>query len=113
MKDEITEWVPTNEGNQNQIRIGPFAGAAIYIQAAALFGGFFLLYLLVKEQGWPFLSSALVGGIIPLITAFVLIKLVINKPDNYFLDWMEFQALRLTKAPLLRVTKKKGNDNES
>ncbi|MEO0510949.1 MAG: hypothetical protein AAF065_13950 [Verrucomicrobiota bacterium] len=113
MEDENTEWVPTNEGTESQIRIGPFTGAAIYIQAAALFGGFFLLYLLVKEQGWPLLSSALISGILPIITAIVLTRLVINKPDNYLLDWVELQVLRLTKTPLLRVIKKKGNDNES
>lgn len=112
MDDEKTVWVPTNYGTESGIRIGPFSGSAIYIEAAALFGGFLVFYTLMKGFGWPLLSSFLVGLILPLIVGLFLVKLVVGRPQAYWSDSFEYWVLRLMRRPLIVLEERKGNSNE-
>lgn len=108
MDDEKLTWVSTNYSDEQDIKIGPFAGLQIYIGGASILFGLMTTYILIKNLSWPLVTSSLVGAVIPLVTIVLLLKLVVGKASGYWLDFCEYQMIRLLKAPLFKLDKSKG-----
>lgn len=108
MENEQPVWVSTNYSSEQQIKVGPFSGAAIYLAGASFFGGLVISYLLIRELGWPFMTSSLLGFLLPSGVCLILLKLVVGKPYGYCLDWLEFQTLKLLGKPLINHSQLKG-----
>lgn len=108
MEDEKPIWVSTNYSDESDIKVGPFVGLEVYVFGASIVIGLVLTYLLVKKLSWPLVTSSLVGVVLPVIVTTALLKLVVNKPRGYWIDWCEHHVLRLFNAPLVKLKKPKG-----
>ena len=101
MSKENRRWVSTNYGPENGVTVGPFSGLEVYTLAGSMIFGVLVLVLLTTKLNWPLPSSITLAGFCPTLIAFILLKLVVNRPVTYLKDALEWLVVRRRKDALL------------
>ncbi|MGB0371998.1 MAG: VirB4 family type IV secretion system protein [Opitutales bacterium] len=102
MKDKPElRWKSTHFSDERQISVGKFVGAQVYGLGLSLVLGISVVGVLVHSFNWPVVTSALLGASLPIVTAWVLLKFVVDKPRGYMTDLLEWKMRNLSKTSLL------------